>query len=94
MKKNKIVTGLSLIIFGAACGWGVAHAESKTSTHDQKTNAEQVKSQNKRQKLPHADRKEAAVRLKATHKQQHQQKLVESAQLEKGYTGNGQRGEQ
>jgi len=89
MKKNKFVTGLSLIIFGAVCGWGVAYAKDDTSTNDQKTNAEQVQSQNKRHKLPHVDRKAAAVRLRDTHEQQRQQKLVDSAN-----TGNGQRGQQ
>ena len=94
MKKNKFVRGLSLIIFGAVCGWGVAHAKGDTSTHDQITNADQIQSKNSRHKLPHADRKAAAVRLKQSHGQQHQQQLHDIARLEKGYTGNGQRGEQ
>ena len=89
MKKNKFVMGLSLTIFVALCGGGVAHAKGGTSTHDQKTNAEQIQSQNKRHKLPHVDRKAAAVRLRDTHEQQRQQKLVDSAN-----TGNGQRGQQ
>ena len=44
--------------------------------------------------MPHGDRKAAAVRLKQTHELQHQQKLLNRAQLEKGYTGHGQRGGQ
>ena len=94
MKKNKFVTRLFLTIFVALCGGVVAHAKGNTSAHNQITNADQVKSQNKRHKLPHVDRKAAAVRLKQSHQQQHQQKLTGSARLKKGYTGNGQRGEQ
>jgi hypothetical protein len=89
MKKNKFVRGLSLTIFVALCGGGVAYAESDTSTNDQITNADKIQSQNSRHKLPHVDRKAAAVRLRDAHELQRQQKLVDSAN-----TGNGQRGQQ
>ena len=94
MKNTKLVTGLSLIIFSAILGMGLANAKSHKSSNTEITNADQIQSQNKRHKMPHGNRKAAAVRLKQTHELQHQQKLLNSAQLEKGYTGHGQRGGQ
>ncbi|UOA07308.1 hypothetical protein [Methylobacter sp. S3L5C] len=94
MKKNKFVTGLSLIIFGVIWGWGVAYAKGDNSTPDQINNSDQIQSRNSRHKMPHSDRKASAVRLRQSHGQQHQQQLQGIAKLEIGYTGNGQRGEQ
>jgi len=88
MKNNKWLVGLSLIIFSAIWGGGVANATSS----NQMTKAVQIQSQNKRHKMPQADRKAAALRLKQTYAIQQQQKLVKRALLKKGYTGHGQRG--
>ncbi len=92
MKNTKLVTGLSLIIFSAIWGIGLTNATDHKSSLTEKTNADKIQSQNKRHKMPHIDRKAAAVRLKQSKVHQHQQQLADSAQLEKGYTGHGQRG--
>jgi len=92
MKNIKLVTGLALIICGAVCGMGVANATSNNSSNVQITSTDQIKSQNKRHKMPHANRKAAAIRLKQSRVLKHQQILVSSARLKKGYTGHGQRG--
>ena len=93
MKKNKFVRGLSLIIFGAICGWGVAYAKN-TSTHQPATNADQIQSQNTRHKMPHSQRKEAAARLKVAYVQDRENRLLTIAHAHRGYTGQGKEGGQ
>lgn len=93
MKKNKFVTGLSLIIFGTVCGWGVAYAKN-TPTHKSAANADTIQSQNTRHKMPHSQRKKAAARLKVAYVQDRDNQLLTIAHAHRGYTGQGKEGGQ
>ena len=91
MKKNKLALGLSLTILVAL--WGeVANAQCASSTNPKCSGNPPVQTQNKRQKMHLSDRQAAAMRLKGVYVKQRQQKLLNIAQTQHGYTGHCRRG--
>ena len=80
-----------MTILAAFLGGGVAHATG-ASSNNPAANAGQIQSQNKRQKMPHSQRKAAAVRLKHSYVQERENRLLTIAHAHRGYTGQGMAG--